>query len=219
MIQAVIFDMDGVLLDSEPLHDETNLEILRNYGIHADKSITNPYVGRTSEALWSAMIKKFGIPADIDELIDEQWRLVVRALPGSGIKASEGLDELLTYIRDKNILASVASSSRNDFVEAVFDHLGLWPHMEAYTGGLEIKHGKPDPEIYLLAAGKIGVDPSACLAVEDSTAGVMASKAAGMVTVGYKNPTSEGQDVSPADYVITRLTEICAIIDKLNATV
>jgi HAD superfamily hydrolase (TIGR01509 family) len=218
MIQAVIFDMDGVLLDSEPLHDETNLEILKSYGIEVDKSVTNPYVGRTSEALWSAMIERFGIPADIDELIDEQWRLTVRALPGSGIQASAGLDELLDYIRDRNILASVASSSRNDFVEAVFDHLGLWPHMEAYTGGREILHGKPDPEIYLLAAKKIGVDPANCLTVEDSTAGVMSSKAAGMFTVGYKNPTSEGQDVSGADRVISSLTEICALLDELNAT-
>lgn len=164
------------------------------------------------------MIEKYDLPADIEELIDEQWRLTVRALPGSGIRASEGLGELLEYIRNKNILASVASSSRNDFVEAVFDHLGLWPHMEAYTGGREIRNGKPDPEIYLLAAKKIGIDPGNCLAVEDSTAGVMSSKAAGMFTVGYKNPTSEGQDVSAADRVVTNLSEICALLDELNAS-
>ncbi|MBN1775086.1 MAG: HAD family phosphatase [Clostridiales bacterium] len=218
MIEAVIFDMDGVLLDSEPLHDQTNLEILAAYGVNADKTVTNPYVGRASEALWDAMIERFKLPAKPEELIARQWEMVIRHLPESGICESDGLTELLDHIARKGLRATVASSSKVGFVRAVFDHLKLWDRMEGFTGGDEVKHGKPSPDIYRKAAEKIGVSPRNCLAVEDSTAGVLSAKAAGMITVGYVNPTSEGQDISAADRVVGDLREIRDIIDELNPT-
>ncbi|MDD3959518.1 MAG: HAD family phosphatase [Clostridiaceae bacterium] len=214
MIEAVIFDMDGVLLDSEPLHDEVNLEILQNFGVEADKSVTNPYIGRTSEALWSGMAELFDLPESVEQLIERQWELVISYLPDSGICESDGLGELLTYIARKGLRASVASSSRIAFIRAVFDHLGLWDHMEGYTGGEEVALGKPAPDIYIAAAAKLGVPPENCMAVEDSTAGVLSAKAAGMFTVGYRNPTSDGQDVSAADRTVRGLREIIGILEE-----
>ncbi len=214
-IEAVIFDMDGVLLNSEPLHDRINLRILEDYGIHADKSVTNPYVGRTSEALWNGMIELYGLPEAADRLTARQWELGISELPNSGIEESDGLTELLADIKRKGLRATVASSSRISFIRAVFDHLKLWDWMEGYTGGDEVEHGKPAPDIYLKAAEKLGVPSNRCLAVEDSTAGVLSAKAAGMITVGYKNPTSEGQDVSAADFTVRSLRRIGAILDEL----
>lgn len=215
-IEAVIFDMDGVLLDSEPLHDRVNLKILEDYGIRTDKSVTNPYVGRTSEALWNGMIEMFGLPEKAERLIARQWEMVISELPVSGITESDGLTGLLAEIERKGLRASVASSSRIAFVRAVFDHLKLWDWMESYTGGEEVQNGKPAPDIYLKAAEKLGIPPERCLAVEDSTAGILSAKTAGMITVGYKNPTSEGQDVSSADYTVRSLWGIQTILDELT---
>jgi len=211
-VKAVLFDMDGVLLDSEPFHDETNLVLLRKFGIDADKSVTNPYIGRTSTELWTALKERFGLSATVEELIEEQWATNIRNLPSSGIGRSEGLDTLLAFLRENKIRSTVASSSRRGFVEAVLEHLKLASYMEGYTCGEEAERSKPEPDIFLLAARKLGVRPEECVVIEDSTAGVRAGLAAGMFTIGYANPTSDGQNVSPADAVITHLADAIPII-------
>lgn len=216
-IKAVLFDMDGVLLNSEPLHDEVNLQILREEGIEADSSVTDPYVGRTSEAMWGDLIEQLHLTKSIDSLIERQWADVIRALPHSGIEASEGLLDLLTYMEDHFIRATIASSSRGAFVEAVLRYLRIERFFEGYTCGEDIVHSKPAPDIFLLAARKLGVSPSECLVIEDSSAGVRAGKAAGMFTVGYRNPTSEGQDVSVADVTVMHLSDIRHILAEKNA--
>lgn len=216
MIRAVLFDMDGVLLDSEPFHDEVNLLILSGFGIEADKSVTNPFVGRTSEALWSALGPRFHIPLSVEELIDLQWSTLLEKLPDSELVPSKGLLPLLDDLERKQIRSTVASSSRGAFVEAALRHLGIWERMEGYTCGQEIEHGKPAPDIFLLAAQKLGVSAKECMVIEDSTAGVEAGIAAGMLTVGYRNPTSDGQDVSAADYVVEDLYDVIGILSTLS---
>lgn len=217
MIEAVIFDMDGVLLDSEPLHDGTNIQMLSEWGITIDEKLLHQFVGRTSHDLWAAMKNQFNIEEDIDVLVDKQWAMNIKNLPQTDIVASDGLDALLGYIQQNNLSASVASSSRGDFVEAVFDHLNLWPYMDAYTGGGEVSNGKPHPEIYLKAASKVNISPDKCVAIEDSTAGVASARAAGMITIGYANPTSKNQDISAAEYIVTHLMQVCAVIDDINS--
>ena len=215
-VKAVLFDMDGVLLDSEPFHDETNLILLRKYGVEADKSVTNPYIGRTSTELWTALKERFHLPVTVEELIEEQWAMNIRNIPSSGIGRSEGLDPLLAFLSENKIRSTVASSSRRGFVEAVLEHLKLSAYMEGYTCGEEVEKSKPEPDIFLLAARKLGVSPEECVVIEDSTAGVRAGLAAGMFTIGYVNPTSEGQDVSPADQVVRHLADAVPIIRAMS---
>ena len=217
MIEAVLFDMDGVLVDSEPFHDEVNLVLLRRFGVAADQSVTNPFIGRTSEALWTAMKEKFSLPLPVPELIELQWQTALANLPESKLAPSSGLRELIVRLHEQGIRMTVASSSRGSFVEAMLRHLGLWEDMEGFTCGEEPEHGKPAPDIFLLAAAKLGVAPERCLVIEDSTAGVAAGRSAGMFTVGYRNPTSDGQDVTSATRVVNDLRDVIAIIDECNA--
>lgn len=216
MISAIIFDMDGVLLDSEPYHDQTTTSILESYGAEGAYEAIRPYVGRSSEDMWIAMKAKYNIPASVEDLIELQWKKNVSGLPDSGLERSEGLSELLDYCLEKGIRVAVASSSRQDFVEAVFDHLKLWPYVEVFASGAEVENGKPMPDIFLLAATRLDIDPERCLVIEDSTAGVQAGRMAGMYTVGYDNPTSGGQNVTAADVVIQSLNEVPKIIEQLS---
>ena len=216
MISAIIFDMDGVLLDSEPYHDQTTTSILESYGAKGAYEAIRPYVGRSSEDMWTAMKQKYDIGASVEDLIELQWKKNIAGLKDSGLERSEGLTELLEFCHEKGIKVAVASSSRQDFVEAVIDHLNLWPYIEVFATGAEVEHGKPMPDIFLLAATRLDVDPERCLVVEDSTAGVQAGRMAGMYTVGYDNPTSGGQNVSAADVVVKKLSEITRIIEQLS---
>ncbi|MBR5974302.1 MAG: HAD-IA family hydrolase [Clostridiales bacterium] len=216
MISAVIFDLDGVLLDSEPYHDATTTSILESYGAEGAYEAIRPYVGRTSTDLWAAMKAKYDIPASVEDLVELQWKKNVAGIPDSGLERSEGLTELLNYCHEKGIHIAVASSSRRDYVEAVFDHLNLWQYIEVFATGEEVENGKPMPDIFLLAATRLDIDPERCLVIEDSTAGVQAGRMAGMYTVGYDNPTSGGQNVTAADVVIKSLTEVPKIIEQLS---
>ena len=216
MISAVIFDLDGVLLDSEPFHDQTTTSILESYGAKGAYEAIRPYVGRSSADLWAAMKAKYDIPASVEDLVELQWKKNVAGIPDSGLERSEGLSELLDYCHEKGIHIAVASSSRQDYVEAVFDLLDLWKYVEVFATGAEVKNGKPMPDIFLLAATRLDIDPERCLVIEDSTAGVQAGRMAGMYTLGYENPTSGGQNVSAADVVIKSLSEVPKIIEQLS---
>ncbi len=216
MISAVIFDMDGVLFDSEPYHDQTTTSILESYGAKGAYEAIRPYVGRSPEDMWAAMKTKYDISASVEDLVELQWKKNIAGLKDSGLERSEGLSELLEFCHNKGIRVAVASSSRQDFMEAVFDHLDLWKYVEVFASGSEVENGKPMPDIFLLAATRLDIDPERCLVVEDSTAGVQAGRMASMYTVGYDNPTSGGQNVNAADVVVKSLAEIPKIIEQLS---
>ena len=215
-IKAVLFDMDGVLFDSEPYHDSMNLVLLRSLGIDADASVTSPYIGRASTTLWTSMKEMFSLEPTVAELDDMIWKLKVGNLSKSGLRPSRGLGALLAYLEEQSIPFTLASSSRRAFIEAAIDYLDIGGRISGYTCVDEVIHGKPAPDIFLLAAKKLGAGPDECLVVEDSTAGVAAGKAAGMFTVGYDNPTSAGQDVTPADRSVTDLADVREIIESFR---
>lgn len=215
-IRAVLFDLDGVLLNSEPLHVKINSEIYRELGIVVDDKLVSEFVGRTSTDRWTRIIDTFNLENTADELSDRQWRRLIEALEGSGIGPSAGLDVLLAYLRKAGIRCTIASASRGVFVEAVIDYLNLREDMEGSATGDEVINCKPAPDIFLLAAQKLGVAPSDCMVIEDSSAGAAAGKAAGMYVVGYANPTSPGQDLSMADVTVDNLADVCEVLAKIN---
>ena len=214
-LKAVLFDMDGVLLDSEPLHDKIAILVLQQFGIEANHDILNKYVGSSSKVMWEDLVVRFSLPSTSEELLDLYWKTIIDELKISGIQASEGILVLLENLRASKIVTAVASSSRRDFILAVMDYIGIAGYMDEIVDGFSIKNGKPAPDIYLEAARRLGVKSDECLVIEDSTNGINAGKNAGMKVVGYDNPTSLGQSMERADYVVKRLVQVVDIIQEL----
>ncbi len=169
--------MDGVLVDGEPLHFEAVNLLMGEEGRAITLEQYKPYMGTKSG--WSEMISDFGLTKERSyysarylPLVLEQYRSKAAPMPGAVA--------LVHSLRREGVPVAVASSSIRPWVEACLSKLGLADAFDVIVTGTEIENGKPDPEIYLLAAARLGVDPKRCLAIEDAPAGITSAKAAGM---------------------------------------
>lgn len=207
-LRGVVFDMDGVIVDSEPIHYLCDTKTLEDYGVATDYEEMQRYIGVGNEAMWSDLIKRHNIRATVEELTKRQDYYKEKLFSKDKIVAVKGIRELIKRLYENNIKIALASSSPRYFIEKILMNLELIDFFEALVSGDEVLRSKPYPDIYLKAATLISVDPKECVAIEDAAAGVKAAKAAGMYTVGYKNPNSGNQDLSLADLVVDRVKDI-----------
>jgi HAD superfamily hydrolase (TIGR01509 family) len=193
-LAAVIFDMDGVLADTEPVHEMAMGEFLATLG----KSISSDYyahlVGLGHRAVWAKLRADLSIERSMQEcLAGYQPILVSRS---GHVPPGPGVVELVRALSAAGVPMAVASSSFRPVVEATLAGLGLRDRFGAVVTGDEVGHGKPAPDIYLKAAGALGVAPERCVAIEDSRHGVQSALAAGMACVGlvsrYTDPARLG---------------------------
>jgi HAD superfamily hydrolase (TIGR01509 family) len=215
MIQAFIFDMDGVIIDSEPLHFEVDLITARHFGAELDKETLERFVGMTNPEMWAVIRREYGIPHAVDEIIAFQSERKKRHLNESEIGPIDGIAELLEALRRHDVPVGLASSSPRAFIEAVLAKFGIRAYFSCVISGEEVASGKPAPDIYLEAASLLGVPPAACVVLEDSRNGVLAAKRAGMRCIGFANPNSGNQDLSAADRIVRSIRDI-RIPDLLN---
>jgi len=208
MINAVIFDLDGVLIDSEPLHCRADNQVLTELGIDAPENYLDRFAGWTNAAMWEAIKIDYPIAKSIDELTEIQLRIKSDLLQESDLKAIPGIVELLEEIKIMRIPIAVASSSPRQFIDSVVEKIGIEQYFALMLSGEEVEHSKPEPDIFLKVAGLLNVNPSECLVVEDSKSGTTAAKKAGMTCIGYQNVNSGNQDLSKADLIVNDIKEI-----------
>ncbi|MGG1555338.1 HAD family hydrolase [Paenibacillus ferrarius] len=208
MIKAFIFDMDGVIIDSEPLHFEVDQWVMEQVGVQITHSELEEYVGMTNPAMWSRLIAKHSLGASVEDMIKLQMETKLAKLRASDGQPIEGIPELLAFLKTNQIAIGLASSSPRGFIEAVLDKFSLTPYFSVILSGEEVPQGKPAPDIYLQTAEKLGVDAADCMVLEDSRNGVVAAKTAGMSCIGYRNPNSGDQDLMRADFMVDRISDI-----------
>ena len=155
--EAVIFDMDGVLIDSEPRHFAVLSELLERAGHTLTRSENEQFIGTTSEAMFSTLIARHGLSGTVAGYIARYDEMVLRVLQQPHAPAP-GVTALIARLRELGKHLAVASSSRRGWVEATIRSLGLADAFDVVVTGDDVEHGKPDPAIYLLTAQRLSVD-------------------------------------------------------------
>lgn len=208
MIKAFIFDMDGVIIDSEPLHFESDRMVMRDFGIELTDEELNRYVGVDNPQMWSELRDKYEINLPIDELLERQHANKIKILSTEKLQTIPGIPELISDLKDKGIAIALASSSAMEFIQLVLDKLGITHSFDVVVSGEQVEKGKPEPDIFLKTAELLKVNPAHCVVLEDSKHGVNAAKRAGMKCIGFINPNSGNQDLSKADKIVSTLGKL-----------
>jgi beta-phosphoglucomutase family hydrolase len=208
MIKAVIFDLDGVLIDSEPLHAIADNQLLKELGTDAPENYFDRYVGWTNAAMWEAIKNDYCITRSIHEIMEMQMPIKLNLLQEGNHNVIPGIVELLEELKTMHIPVAIASSSPKLFIDAAVEKIGLTQFFAIIISGEEVEKSKPEPDIFLKAAELLNVKPSECLVIEDSKSGTIAAKKAGMKCIGFQNVNSGNQDLSIADFIVTDIKEI-----------
>jgi len=211
--QAVIFDMDGLLVDSEPVWQEVEDGLLTRRGYQLDAEVRSGLIGMRMADFWGAMVSEYQIPEAPETLIREVTDNMVAAIPGH-VDQRPGAQELLDFLHGRGVPCAIASSSPMAIIQAVVESEGWHGFFAAFVSGDQVPNGKPAPDIYLEAARQLGANPADCLSLEDSRNGARAAVAAG--TVCYAVPDlSHGHpdqfaEITP--HVFVSLHEVCAAL-------
>jgi len=181
--RAVIFDMDGLMLDTERLAPAAWSDAARAVGVEFDMTLLPAMVGRNFRDCNALIVERHGDTYPTAELM-RAWHVAYDAIVArDGIALKPGLVELLDWLEREDIDKAVATSTRRDRAQAKLAQTGLLQRFTALVGGDEIARGKPAPDIFLLAAERLAREPGDCLVLEDSEPGVRAALAAGMTPI------------------------------------
>lgn len=204
-IKAVIFDMDGVLTDTQSLHDQANAEILQSYGIPLTAKELTVWAGIPQRRVFEETFKKYNVDADIEKAIADKWELVKKRV--TKVELIPGVMKFIQDLYNDHIALAVASSCRFDFIEHILKKLNIEKYFSAVVSGHDLKNGKPHPDIFLNAAKEINVNPINCIVVEDAPSGVQAAKSAGMKCIAITT-THKKEDLKQADKIIDSFNEL-----------
>ncbi len=213
-IEAIIFDLDGLMIDTEPLARRAWDRVLQDHGQElGDETFAN-MIGLRLEESSRVVQEVFGLTTSPSELAGRE-QIYMAQIMAQGIPTMPGLWRLLGEIEIRKVPWAVATSSRQAYAVQVLSQLGLLKRCQAIAAGDEVEQGKPAPDVYLLAAKRLNIDPALCLALEDSVPGIKACSAAGMLTVAVPNSDTSHMDFKDAGFVYDSLFEVAADLDKL----
>lgn len=217
MIKAVIFDMDGVIIDSQPIHYEADKLALKSVGIDVSYNDLEKYAGTSNINRFTRFKKDFNLILSIKDFISIQQNIIFSLVAKAELLPISGIKELLESLKSNDIKIAVASSSSYIFIDTILNSINVKNYFTQVVSGEDMANSKPAPDIFLATAAKLNTEPSECVVIEDSMNGVLAAKEAGMKCIGYVNINSGSQDLSKATVIIDDFAKIDAgYVTKLN---
>jgi len=211
MIHTVIFDMDGVIIDTEPIHHAAFYKLFDELAIQVSAAEYASFLGSSTRNMMQQLKERYQLPQDTEALVLRKRVLFNEIFDTDpSLDLLPGVRPLLDAIRQAGLGMVLASSASKATIKRVFDRFGLAPYFAHVVSGEDFERSKPDPAIFLHAAELAGTPVAECVVIEDSSNGMAAAKAAGIYCIGYASPHSEGQDLQLADKVIHDFSELSA---------
>ena len=210
MIRAVIFDMDGTLLDSERIVLKAWQYVIDKYSLPFDLSLPYRSIGLNYASMKTLFLSELGEDYPFDKYWGYAKQYLQNAKRRTAYPVKAGFDELCTYLKANKVGMYVATSTYHASAAKELEHSGILGYFDGIIGGDEITRGKPDPEIFITAAEKTGFDKSECLIVEDSSNGLRAGIASGIRTVFIKDIVDVPSEIT--DKVFARCDDLSGVI-------
>ncbi|MEK9613473.1 MAG: HAD family phosphatase [Flavobacteriaceae bacterium] len=209
MLKCVIFDMDGVIIDSEPLHRKAFYKMFEELGISVAPTLYETYTGMATLPICKELCEKFELSKSPETLVALKRKHFYDLFNNDpNFELIEGVLDLIKHYHQLGLKLILASSASMPNIEFIFNRFDLNEYFAAKLSGADLKASKPHPEIFINAAKISGFSNEECMVIEDSTNGMKAAQSAGIFCVGYKSAHSKNQDYDQADFVIEDFKEI-----------
>jgi HAD superfamily hydrolase (TIGR01509 family) len=218
---GVIFDNDGVLVDSEHVSIKAYEQALAEQGVRPDELHPHDYCGLTDADIIEMVQKEVGHRLDGQQFAKRKQQLYYKLADEDGVKALPGAEELVRKLRECKVPVALASSGSKEKIRFNLSKTTVKDDFDAVITGEDFERGKPDPQIFLAAASKIGIEPARCAVLEDSINGLKGARAAGMLAIGITNSFPADALKPHADVVVSTLedlspTKILGLLDQQN---
>ena len=217
-IKAVLFDMDGLMVDTESLATEAFIHSAKKQGYDMTKEETLLVLGFTTKSIyefWENYFKNSDVSGK--QLVDDHYKYIENILFTTGPRKMPYIEELLKYLKESNYKVAVASSSNMDHIINNMEKTGLKKYIDEFASGAEVENGKPAPDVFLLAAERLGVKPENCLVLEDSKAGVIAGSSAGAKVIMVPDMFKPDEECKERTYrIVGNLGEVISILEEKN---
>lgn len=209
MLKAVLFDMDGVIVDTEPLHRKAYFKMFEEVNIDVYESLYDSFTGQATLPICRTLCQHFELSETPETLVSIKRKHFKYLFENdSDLDLLDGVHNLIQDYHENGLTLILASSASMPNINRIFNRFDLNKYFKAKISGADLKASKPHPEIFLKAAELAEEKGDNCMVIEDSTNGIAAAKAANIYCVGFKSPHSVNQDYSKADRVISSFDEI-----------
>ncbi|MEM6517074.1 MAG: HAD family phosphatase [Bacteroidota bacterium] len=218
MFKAALFDMDGVIVDTEHLHRSAYFQMFNEVNIEVSNELYESFTGQSTQNICQQIVDYFNLPLCAQTLIQLKRDYFKELFENDkSLHLLHGVLELIKDYYNNNMSLVLASSASMENINKIFERFDLNKYFSGKVSGADLENSKPNPEIFIKAAELAGFSPDECFVIEDSTNGIEASNAAGIFCVGYKSKHSKNQDYSKANVVILEFNDISfSELQKLN---